>query len=374
LTALARRLVAGLLATVAVLIATARPAAADKIRDQEWHLAALGIPQAHKISQGDGVVVAVLDTGVEAQHAELAGAVLPGAGFGETSNSDGRNDSVGHGTSMAGLIAGRGLHNGGGVLGVAPKAMILPGQIMRSDTGNLPAPWLPDGIDWAVDHGAKVINLSLDVSEDPRVQEAIERALRADVVVVAAAGNTPDQTEVGFPAKIPGVVAVGGTDRNGDHASVSVTGPAITVVAPAVDIVSTRPQGKYGLAGGTSDATAIVSGVVALVRAKYPNLSGAEIVHRITATATDKGKPGRDDEFGFGVVNPVAALTADVAPASSAAVSSVVGSSAAQGGGGDRGGGAGKVVAVAVAAAGVGLVLVVGLVLWRAARGRVPRD
>jgi subtilisin family serine protease len=128
------------------------------------------------------------------------------------------------------------------------------------------------------------------------------------------------------------------------------------------------PHGKYSLSSGTSDATAIVSGVVALVRAKYPNLSGAEIVHRITATATDKGKPGRDDEYGFGVVNPVAALTADVAPAPSSAVPSVAGSSAAQSGGGASGGSASTVVAVA--AGGVGLVLVVGLVLWRVTRTR----
>ncbi|MGI5244440.1 S8 family serine peptidase [Dactylosporangium sp. CA-139066] len=363
-----RRLCAGVLAAVVVLLLTARPAAADKVRDQEWHLAALGIRQAQGISQGDGVVVAVLDTGVDAQHAELSGAVLPGRGFGEGNTTDGRTDSVGHGTAMAGLIAGRGLPNGGGVLGVAPKAMILPGQVLRGESKSA-GTGISDGIDWAVEHGAKVINLSLDVGEDPQIRQAVERALQADVVVVAGVGNTTDRSGVAFPASVPGVVAVGGTDRNGDHASVSVTGPEMVIAAPAVDVVSTRPQGKYGVGYGTSDATAIVAGVVALVRAKYPNLSGPEVVHRVTATATDKGKPGRDDEYGFGIVNPVAALTADVPPAteSSAAPAVTAAPSGAAGGGGSSGT---PVKVGAIAAGGAALVLVVGLVLWRTARGR----
>ncbi|MFG2037069.1 type VII secretion-associated serine protease mycosin [Dactylosporangium sp. NPDC048998] len=351
-----------------VLLVTVRPAAADNIRDQQWHLTALGIPQAQKISQGDGVVVAVLDTGVEAKHAELAGAVLPGKGFGEGNDTDGRFDFLGHGTAMAGLIAGRGLPNGGGVLGVAPKAMILPLQVLRNEFGLGAPATFAEGIDWAVDHGAKVINLSVDTSEDPQVREAVERALRSDVVVVAAAGNTPDQTKVGFPANLPGVVAVGGTDRNGDHAAVSVTGPELVVVAPAVDVVSTRPSGQYALGTGTSDSTAIVAGVVALVRAKFPRLSGAEVVRRITATATDKGKPGRDDEYGFGIVNPVAALTADV-PSAAAAPSG--GGSGAGGAGAPPVGGGGAVKAVLLVG---GVVVLVGGLVIAVRRWRLPRD
>jgi type VII secretion-associated serine protease mycosin len=298
------------LAVAVILLGTPAPAAADQVRDGEWHLAALGITEAQRISRGDGVIVAVTDTGVDDKHAELAGAVLPGRGFGEGNTTDGRFDSIGHGTGMAGLIAGRGLPQGGGMLGIAPQAKILPVQTLQGDLGvptNLAA-----GINWASGQGAKVICIAAVTSEDPAVKTAVEAALRADVVVVAGVGNTPADKVVGFPARLPGILAVGGTDRNGNHATVSATGPEILVAAPAVDIVSTAPFGKYDVSTGTSNATAIVAGVVALVRARYPQLSGPEVVRRITATAVDKGPPGRDDEYGFGIVNPVAALTADL--------------------------------------------------------------
>jgi subtilisin family serine protease len=103
-------------------------------------------------------------------------------------------------------------------------------------------------------------------------------------------------------------------DQAGNHTDISVTGPEVVLSAPAVDIISPHSDGQYLTASGTSDATAIVSGVAALVRSKYPTMSAAEVVHRLTATATDKGPPGRDDQYGYGIVNPVAALTADVPP------------------------------------------------------------
>jgi subtilisin family serine protease len=133
-----------------------------------------------------------------------------------------------------------------------------------------------------------------------------------------------------------------------------------------VDVVSTRPQGKYGVGAGTSDAAAIVSGVVALVRARFPALSGPEVVRRITATATDKGRPGRDDEYGFGIVDPVAALTADVRPEPPPSSHAAVPSGGAEGG---KAGGTGGAVVGGVA---VGLVVLAGLVVWR--RRRAVRD
>ncbi|WP_432836610.1 S8 family serine peptidase [Dactylosporangium sp. CA-092794] len=163
------------------------------------------------------------------------------------------------------------------------------------------------------------------------------------------------------------MLAVGGSDRAGNHAAISATGPEMVVAAPAVDIVSTRPSGNYGVASGTSDATAIVAGVVALVRARYPGLAAAEVVRRIAVTATDRGRPGRDDEFGFGIVNPVAALTADVGPVSPGPVGSVAGGTNVPGEGGEsaaRAGGVGWVVG-----AGVVVVIVAGVVVARR-RGR----
>lgn len=133
-------------------------------------------------------------------------------------------------------------------------------------------------------------------------------------MIVAAAGNTTASSTVEYPASDTDVIAVGGIDRNGDHAAISVSGPEIDVVAPAVDIYSTGINGGYRVGTGTSDATAIVAGAAALIRSRYPNLPAQEVAHRLTATAIDKGPPGRDDEYGYGVIDLVAALTADVPP------------------------------------------------------------
>ncbi|HEX2774951.1 MAG TPA: S8 family serine peptidase, partial [Micromonosporaceae bacterium] len=140
------------------------------------------------------------------------------------------------------------------------------------------------------------------------------KARAADVVVVASAGNLPDDRIVIPPAVHDGVVAVGASDRPGNRAAVSVKGEKLAILAPGVDIHSTSSGGKYRRATGTSGSTAIVAGAAALVRSKFPNLSAEEVVHRLTATAVDKGPPGRDDEYGYGVLNIVGALTADVPP------------------------------------------------------------
>ncbi|MFB9411882.1 S8 family serine peptidase [Dactylosporangium matsuzakiense] len=339
--------------------ANATPAAADAIRDNEWHLSVLSVLQAQRISQGEGVIVALADTGVDAKHPDLAGAVLPGKGFGHNNTSDGRIDTDGHGTSMAGLIAGRGRPGGAGMLGIAPKTMILPIQTVRGELGNPED--LAAGVNWAVDEGAKVICIAAVTDEDATLTAAVTRAVAADVVVVASVGNVPDNQAVGYPARLPGVLAVGGTDRDQRHATVSAAGPEVVIVAPAVDIQSISAYGKYHVATGTSDAAAIVSGVVALVRAKFPGLSGPEVVRRITATAVDKGKPGRDEEFGFGVVDPLAALTATLPSAAPqvSAVPSEVGSGPAGGRGGVGGWGAW------IAVVGVVAVGVVGVLRWR---------
>jgi type VII secretion-associated serine protease mycosin len=290
----------------------AQPASADNIRDLEWYLGFLHIAQAQEVSQGEGVIVGVLDTGVNANQPELSGNVLPG--YDSIVGDNGWIDDSGHGTAMAALIAAHGKNPADGALGIAPKARILPVKIGVSGHDNV-AGKIEQGIPWAVNHGAKVICMSFGgPGGTDQLKRAVAEAEAADVVLVAAAGNRPDDAEVGYPAAYPGVIAVAGVDRAGNHADVSVTGPQVVVSAPAVDIVAPRANGQYSSAEGTSDATAIVAGVAALVRAKYPNLSAAEVVHRLTATATDKGPPGRDDQYGYGIVNPVAALTADVPP------------------------------------------------------------
>jgi type VII secretion-associated serine protease mycosin len=289
----------------------APPAAADSIRDRQWHLKFLNVDAAHAASQGDGVVVAIVDTGVNASHPDLAGNVLSGVDVSGGGATNGQQDDDGHGTGMASLIAGHGHGNGDGVLGIAPRAKILP--IRDSQGKNTSPDLLAAGIEAAVKSGAKVISVSQGGSDVPRLRQAVESAIAADAVVIAAIGNKPEQLLPQDPAGYDGVVAIGASDQDGNVANVSVTGPQMMLSAPGARIVSCDRVG-YAIADGTSDSTAIVAGAVALVRSKYPNLKAPEVIHRLTATATDKGPPGRDSQYGYGIVNIVDALNANVPP------------------------------------------------------------
>jgi type VII secretion-associated serine protease mycosin len=322
--------VAALLLGAGSTLAIGSPAAADAARSQQWYLSALGIPAAQAISQGDGVTVAVIDTGVAANQPDLVGSVLPGADTTPGSTGNGQNDTEGHGTRMAAIIAGHGHGpgNADGVLGIAPRAKILPIKLGENKAS---VPLIPKivaaAIDAAVAHGAKVINASFGADLDEVIHQAVLRALDHDVVFVASGGNTGTTTdvlgtrdnEVVSPAFFPGVLAVCGTDRNGNHAAISIPAPAggfvqFAVCAPAVGEVGAQPDGTYIAREGTSMSAAIVSGVAALIRARYPTMPAYEVAHRITATATPKGDPRL---YGHGIVNPVAALTAAVPPTAS---------------------------------------------------------
>jgi type VII secretion-associated serine protease mycosin len=315
---LTRLTVAAALCAAATLALQPVPASADATRDRQWHLGFLDVAEAHRHTQGDGVTVAVIDTGVNANHPDLRGNVLPGR---DTTNGrstgTGTRDDHGHGTAMAGLIAAHGHGTGDGALGLAPRAKVMP--IRETDAYGFGSdPGMVAGIDWAIANGAKVISISRAGSTTPTLRAAVARAREADVVVVAGVGNTDGETFVAGVARIEGVLAAAGTDRTGNHAAISVAGPQVVLAAPAVDITSTSRDGGYRTGTGTSDSTAIIAGAVALVRAKFPELSADEVIHRLTATATDKGPPGRDEQYGYGVLNLVAALTANVAPANQA--------------------------------------------------------
>lgn len=299
-------------ACLITLVASVPAHAADRVSDGQWFHSFLRTTEAHAITQGGGITVAVIDTGVDASHPDLSGSVLPGADLAGTSN-DGRVDTDGHGTAMAGLIAAHGR-----VAGVAPKVKILPVRVSLGPHGGSGSA-LAQGLRWAVANGAKVLAISLANVDDLLLRQEVQAALAHDVVVVAGVGNRPEHSQVMYPAAIPGVVAVGGVDRNGNHSSVSVTGPEVVISAPSDAISSTDKGGGYREGTGTSDATAIVAGAAALIRAKFPELKASEVVRRLTATAVDKGAPGRDNEYGYGVLNLVAALTADLPAATSAA-------------------------------------------------------
>lgn len=358
----ARLLAAGSL-SLSIVGISASPAVADPVRDGQWYFKVLNVDAAHQITRGNGVVVAVLDTGVRADHPDLRDAVLPGFDTAPTYAGDGRTDNDGHGTSMAGLIAGRGHDGSNGVVGIAPDAKILPVKIplgtLASETETNTA------IKWATDHGARVMNLSFGSEGSSRFRSAIAEAQAADVVMVAGSGNLPDDGKH-FPGAYPEVLTVGAVDRDGKVASFSRTGPQVDLVAPGVDITSPYrdSSGGYFTGFGTSQSTAIVSGAAALVRAKFPNLSAAEVIHRLTASAIDKGPPGRDDQYGYGVVNIVGALTADVpALQSSAAPAPAAGGDANPPIAGAETEQAAGVSPLVWAGGGVALALVIGLVI-----------
>jgi type VII secretion-associated serine protease mycosin len=299
---------AGTFVLAAAVLVPSGPALADDIRDQQWYLKSLKVSEAHAISTGSGVTVAIIDSGVSA-HRDFNGNLLAGYNF-ATAKPDGRTDTEGHGTNMAGLIAARG-RGSSGVLGIAPSAKILPLKGGKED--DFSSDIIAQAIDYAVAHKVQVINASLKGAPSIKLLKAVKDANAAGVVVVGASGNDGD-TLVGYPAAADGALGVGATDKNGKPWADSTHGPTLQICAPGVDIITTGKGNKYTIADGTSDSAAIVSGAVALVRAKFPQLSADEIIHRITATADDNGTPGRDDYCGYGELNIVKALTADVPP------------------------------------------------------------
>ncbi|WP_103529269.1 type VII secretion-associated serine protease mycosin [Streptomyces sp. SM12] len=311
---------------LAVLLAGTPAAYADTIRDQQrWALDAINVEEAWQTTRGEGIVVAVLDTGVDAGHQDLAGAVLEGTDLMPHGARPGDESWAGHGTAMAGIIAGRG-HGAGsrsGVVGVAPGAGVLPVRVLleendparaedHPETGNAVA----EGIRWAVDQGADVINLSLgddSASAHPDAEEdaAIRYALRHGVVVVASAGNGgEDGDPVSYPAGYPGVIAVTAVDRTGGRAPFSTQRWYATVAAPGKDVIIAAPGDRYLQGWGTSAAAAFVSGAVALVKAAHPQLTPAEIKRLLARTAQNAPSGGHSAALGAGMVDPAAAIAA----------------------------------------------------------------
>ncbi|MCJ1679591.1 type VII secretion-associated serine protease mycosin [Streptomyces sp. APSN-46.1] len=325
-TTLAALVCAALLAgATAPAVAVAAPADIDAIRDRQWGLLALRAEEAWGTTQGEGITVAVLDTGVDSRHPDLAGQVLDGTDLIGMGAGRGDRAWARHGTAMAGIIAGHGhgANRRQGVLGIAPRAKILPVRVIleEGDPGRAKAREskggaLAEGIRWAADHGADIINLSLgDDSESAHHEaaedEAVQYALAKGVVVVASAGNSGKQGDpASYPAGYPGVIAVAAVDRRGRRAGFSTRNWYATVSAPGVDVVIADPDRSYYEGWGTSAAAAFVSGAVALVKAAHPDLSPAQIKKLLEDTASDSPPGGRDDSRGHGLVDPVAALQA----------------------------------------------------------------
>ncbi|MFG3697724.1 type VII secretion-associated serine protease mycosin [Micromonospora sp. NPDC047620] len=291
------------------------PAGVAAPAEKPWPMHRLEPESAWRLSRGAGVTVAVIDSGVSASHPVLQGQVKVGQDFNGLSQQQGRCDLAGHGTIIAGIIAGR-EDTGGPFTGVAPQAKILPIRVLQ-DTKTTRDEDLPEqiaeAIEYAVRNGADVINLSLVTLDTERLKSAVDYALGEGVVVVAAAGNRQEnqQDRDAFPAAYEGVIAVAGVDEQGGHVGSSVAGDYVTIAAPGLNILGPAPGGTGYLflpEGGTSFAAAYVSGVAALVRSAHPNLTPAQVKDRLIRTA-DSPPEGRNAEVGHGVVNPYRAVT-----------------------------------------------------------------
>lgn len=284
-------------------------------------LDAVRVPTAWDRSKGSlSQVVAVIDTGVAGTHPDLQGHTV--AGYDAVTKTGiaagAASDDNGHGSMVSGIIAA-GTDNGTGIAGVAWNAKVMPVKVLDSngygDDSNV-----VDGINWAVSHGAKILNLSLGGDADsPVLHEAVSNAVANGAVVVVAAGNSGDDAPE-YPAAYPEAVAVAATDNSGALTDFSTFGPWVDVAAPGFGILSTTiadtsGTDNYAYGDGTSFAAPIVSGVVALMRSQTPTLTPAQVLDRLRSTARDAGPRGFDPYYGAGVVDATNAVGGGWVPA-----------------------------------------------------------
>jgi membrane-anchored mycosin MYCP len=291
-----------------------------------WAQQLLMPQRAWPFSTGTGVTVAVIDSGVDADHPQLhrAGKILRGRDFYLVGKLPGNYDCVSHGTGVAGIIAADG-KPGIGFQGIAPGSRILPVRISERETDNsgntelIDPNILANGIRYAVDAGARVINLSVAGDQDQApVRQAIAYAVKRDVVVVAAVGNRQgaDGRQLpSYPAQYPGVIGVGAIDNTGARLNASQVGPYVDLVAPGASVLTTTRVAGHAYQDGTSFAAPFVAGTAALVRAAWPKLTAAQVAQRLMATATS-ARGGRGSlEYGAGIVDPYRAVTEGLAGA-----------------------------------------------------------
>ncbi|MEX2290802.1 MAG: S8 family serine peptidase, partial [Mycobacteriales bacterium] len=281
----------------------------DPLRSQQWGLTRLAAEQVWAGGTATGQVVAVLDTGVDAAHPDLAGIVAPGLDV-VTATGTATIDPHGHGTHVAGVVAAIG-ENGFGGAGLGQGVRVLPVRVLDQSGAGTDGD-VARGMVWAVDNGATVLNLSLGgPNPSSLLTSAVEYALARDVVVIAAAGNAGANGDpVLYPAATRGVIAVGAVRSDDTRPTWSSTGSHLSLAAPGVGIMSTVPGGGHASWSGTSMAAPFVAAAAALVRAGEPSLAPAQLRSRLMATARDLGAPGLDSQYGAGLVDVLAARAA----------------------------------------------------------------
>lgn len=273
--------------------ATAKPQSGSL----QYAVGKLHLPQAHEIAKGANVLVAVIDSGIEVNHPELAGMIA--ASF----NAEPGDTPHMHGTSIAGLIVAHSR-----LQGVAPSARILAVRAFGGSEGNTFS--ILKGIDWAAANGARIMNMSFAGPADPAIQRTLEAATKKGIILVAAAGNAGPKSPPLYPAAHANVIAVTATDAQDNLFAGANRGRHIAIAAPGVDVVAPALDGGYWVASGTSFAAAEISGVIALMLERKPDLTPAAVRHVLATTAKDLGPKGIDDQFGAGLADAYLAVTA----------------------------------------------------------------
>ena len=268
----------------------------------QYALSKLRLPQAHRLAHGMNVTIAVIDSGIDADHPELAHTVMDR--FDALGSKEGAHV---HGTGIAGAIAAHGR-----LMGSAPEARILAIRAFGSAPGGAESSSyvIIKSLNYAVLHGAQIINMSFAGPRDILIERGIAATAARDVVLVAAAGNAGPKSPPLFPAANPNVIAVSGTDAQDRLFAASNRGVHIALAAPGTDIFLPAPDQKYQMTSGTSFSAAYVSGIAALLLERNPALKPSEVRAILTSTARDLGTPGKDEMFGYGQVDALAATTA----------------------------------------------------------------
>ena len=316
----------------AATLAPAGLARADIVRSTEtWVLQELNVAPAWNVTHGRGVLVAVIDSGVNPSVSDLVGNVITGPDYSGVHTSPSNPNWGVHGTWMASLIAGHGNDGDSGIIGTAPESKVLSIRVITDSTDPHDAAYerepaaqgqreLARAITYAIAHHAQVISMSLGYSQQSLpVRTALQDAYQHNVVVVASAGNSEGlagahagSAPYSFPANYPGVLGVAAVNSSGQVASFSSQNLSVQVAAPGDRVPAQGRDGHYWYVSGTSPACALTAGVVALIKAKYPHLTDPQVISAITSSTTPSTRPpgGYDEQIGFGVVNAGDAMAA----------------------------------------------------------------
>lgn len=277
----------------------------DLFAPHQWNLPITQTIEGWEISKGnDNIIIAVLDTGADLDHTDLQGRLVDGLNIIRPEQAP--TDDVGHGTHVTGVISAT-VNNLEGVAGMTWYDKVMPIKVL-DESGAGTTYSVAQGIIWATDHGAKVINMSLgNYAQAEFLHDAVRYAFDHDVVLIAASGND-NTAQPGYPAAYPEVFAVAATDNLEERAPFSNYGDYIDVAAPGVSIASTYPDNQYAALSGTSMASPHVAALAALIRSVNPLLKNTEVMNIMRNTAVDLGTPGKDDQFGYGRINVKQAL------------------------------------------------------------------